>query len=111
MAEIDLPEQLVQAQRAVNRAWAEVEAHRRDVDARRRRDAAAEGARPDEARPWSGPALPPWTDAENARHEELMAAVMAAADARQAALDAAGLGAGYTVVQALHVKAREMAEV
>lgn len=40
MAEVDLPEPLIDAQRAADRAWADVEEHRKAVNARRRADAA-----------------------------------------------------------------------
>jgi hypothetical protein len=106
---LQLPESLIEAQRAVDRAWAEVEDHRKSVNARRRADAAKAGREPDPARPWAGPELDPWTEADDARHEELLAAARAAAEARQEALAAAGLGGGYDVVQALHLAARAAA--
>ncbi|SEO84089.1 hypothetical protein [Actinacidiphila rubida] len=106
MPEIDLPQPLIDAQRTVDRAWAEVEDHRKSVNARRRAAAATEGRQADDARPWTGPALDPWTQADDDEHERRMATARAAAEARQAALTAAGLGSGYTIVQALHLAAR-----
>lgn len=98
----DFPPNLVDLQRHVNTAWAEVEAHRIAVDAQRR-----EEAEPDNDRPkWASPALRLWSDEEDARHAELMAAVVAAAEARSKALAESGLGDGYDVVQDLHAAAR-----
>lgn len=106
MAEIVFPDDLVAAQRRVDAAWAAVEAHRKGVDERRRGEARAAGARPDDARPWAPAPLPPWTEADDTRHAELMAEARAAAEARHAALAASGLGDGYEVVQGLHRAAR-----
>lgn len=106
MAEIEYPGELVAAQRRVDDAWAAVEAHRRQVDERRRGEAVASGAQPDDSRPWAPVPLPPWTETEGARHAELMGEVYAAAEARHAALAESGLGFGYETVQGLHRAAR-----
>lgn len=104
MPEIVLPESLIVLQRAVYAAEVAVEAHRRGVDARRRAEAVPVKDRPK----WMSPELPPWTEAEDAEHARLMAAVLSAAEARRAGLLAAGLGEGYDVVQGLHAQAREV---
>lgn len=106
MTDIDLPEQLVQAQRAVDAAWSAVAAHRAAVTARRRADAAGAGAEPDSRRPWAGVPLPWWTGDERARYDELHAVVVAAAESRRAVIDRSGLGHGADVVAALHAAAR-----
>lgn len=90
----DLPEDVIQLQRTAHAAWAAVEDHRKAVDARRRADAAG------------GP-LRPWTPGEDARHEQLMAAVRQAQQDLHAAVDAEeGLDRGYEIVQGLHKAAR-----
>lgn len=100
MAEVvDLPEQLVDAQRAVDAAWAAVEQCRKSVTARRRAD-----GQPEPGRPWAG--LAPWIPEETAEYDRLHASAIRAAEARRAAIDAAGLGHGYDVVQALHLAAQ-----
>lgn len=99
----DFPPALVDLQRRAQAAWAAVEAHRLAVDARRR-----EEAEPDTDRPkWASPALRLWTEEEDARHAELMAAVLEAEQARHAALAESGLGHGYDVIQDLHAAARQ----
>jgi hypothetical protein len=107
MPDAEFPETLVELQRRSDQAWAEVEAHRRDVDGRRHRDAQAEGAAPDQARPWAGPALRPWTEAEDARHEELMAAARTAGEELHSALAESGLGGGAEVLRGLRKAARQ----
>ncbi|MBY8878631.1 hypothetical protein [Actinacidiphila acidipaludis] len=101
MADPEFPDALVELQRRSDQAWADVEAHRRDVDGRRHRDAQSEGAGPDPARPWAGPALPPWTETEDARYEELMAAARTAGEELHRALADSGLGGGAEVVRGL----------
>jgi len=100
MTDIVLPPDLIALQRAVYTAEAAVEAHRRRVDARRRAEAVVvkDGPRP---------TLPPWSPAEDAEHERLMAELRVAAEARRAGLLASGLGGAYDVVQALHREARQ----
>ncbi|MFI1096676.1 hypothetical protein [Streptomyces sp. NPDC020917] len=107
MPDAEFPDPLIELQKRSDLAWAEVEAHRRDVDGRRHRDAQVEGAEADPARPWAGPDLPPWTEAEDARHEELMAAARTAADELRRALAESGLGGGAEVVRGLRRAARE----
>jgi hypothetical protein len=99
----DFPPALVDLQRRVHAAWDAVEAHRLAVDALR-----LEEAEPDADRPKWSPARRPWTDEESARHEELMAAALDAAQARRRALAESGLGDSYDVVQDLHAAARAM---
>ncbi|MEV6013813.1 hypothetical protein AB0M29_44715 [Streptomyces sp. NPDC051976] len=109
MADIDFPYSLVELQKRSHQAWADVERHRKEVDARRvadadERDAQARavGERVEALATWQRRQLPPGTPAEDERHGELMAAVTAAAEALRAALVEAGLGNGYDVVQELH---------
>jgi hypothetical protein len=102
MPDIEFPPDLVAAQRRADAAWAAVEEHRKAVDAARRAEAVEDRDRPK----WASPELRPWTAEESARHEELMAEVREAAEARSAALSASGLGTGQDVVKALHAAAR-----
>ncbi|SEO08601.1 hypothetical protein SAMN05216267_10172 [Actinacidiphila rubida] len=110
MPEAELPDALVALQKRCDQAWADVEAHRRDVDGRRHRDAQAEGAEADPSRPWAGPALRPWNDAEDARHEELTAAARAAGEELRRALAESGLGGGAEVLRGLRASARKTEE-
>lgn len=102
MPEITLPESLVDLQRAVYLAEAAVEAHRRQVDARRLAEAVPVKDRPK----WMSPELREWLPEEDAEHARLMTVLRDAAEARRAGLLAAGLGEGYDVVQTLHAQAR-----
>jgi hypothetical protein len=102
MPDIEYPSDVIAAQQAVDGAWAAVEAHRREVDAARREETPDERGRPG----WVARPLRPWTEAEDARHAELLAAARKAAEVRRAALAASGLGEGYDVVQGLHAAAR-----
>lgn len=113
MPDIDFPPALVDLQRRAHAAWAEVEAHRKGVDARRVAEADAADAtlraanqRVEEVPKWGRRALPPWTEAEDQEHARLMADVTAAAAALRAGLAGAGLGTGYDTVQGLHAAAR-----
>jgi hypothetical protein len=94
----EYPEHLVDLQRRVHAAWAEVEAHRKDVDAERQADPRAETK--------LGPALREWTTGEDAEHARLLGEATQAAGALRQALADAGLGHGYDVVQGLHKAAR-----
>jgi len=98
----DFPSDLVDLQRRVHAAWDAVEAHRKAVNADRKATATPGAER------HSQPVLRLWTEEEDARHAELMAAVREATDARRAALAGSGLGASYDVVQDLHAAAREV---
>ncbi|MET9222291.1 hypothetical protein ABZX65_26495 [Streptomyces sp. NPDC003300] len=102
MPDIDFPATLVDLQKRSDAAWAAVEAHRKQVDAQRR----AEAAPLKDAPKWMSPALREWTAEERERHAALMAEATAAADALHQALAASGLGASYDVVQGLHRAAR-----
>jgi hypothetical protein len=102
MTDIDFPPALVGLQRRVHEAWAAVEAHRKGVDAERRTDAETSGERIDPSRP----ALRSWTEAEDARHAELMAAARDAGEALRRGLAEAGFDGRYDVVQGLHAAAR-----
>jgi len=105
----DLPEDLIQLQRAAHAAWAALEAYRRQVDAARTADRDAAGLPVwDPDRPWRRTLLRPWTAEEDARYAELQAAAVAAEEARRAAIDASEtLKHDYNTVQGLHAAARE----
>lgn len=113
MADIDFPDELVELQKRSHQAQAAMEAHRREVHARRvaeaderEAQARAAGERIEALATWQRRQLRPWTPAEDARHAELTAAVITAAQALRAALAESGLGRGYDVVQELHKAAR-----
>lgn len=106
MSAPEFPPALVDLQIASTAAWDAVEQHRKQVDAERRAEAAASGARPDETRPWGAIPLRPWTDAEDARHAELLAAARGAAEALRAGILAAGLTPDYATTQGLKDAAR-----
>jgi hypothetical protein len=95
MSEIEYPSELIAAQKAADAAWAAVEAHRKQVDADRRATATPPGERHER------PVMRPWAPEEDARHEELMAAVREAQEAVAAGIAAAGLSPTYDVVQGL----------
>jgi transposase len=102
MLDITYPPDLIAAQTRSHQAWEAVEAHRKEVDQKRR----AEATPVKDAPKWAGPALREWSAEENARHAELMAEATAAAEALHAALAESGLGHGYDTVQGLHKAAR-----
>lgn len=100
MTDVTFPADLVELQRAAHTAWAALEAHRKQVDAARRKEPRVE-------LPGRTMALRPWTPAEDAEHARLRAAVTAAQEAVRAGIAAApGLGGGYDTVQGLHRAAR-----
>lgn len=103
------PAPLVDLQRASTAAWDAVEAHRKSVDEKRRREADASGVKRDELRPWAPVALRPWTDAEDAEHERLLAAAREAAEALRAGVAEAGLKLDHETAQGLKNAARPAA--
>jgi len=96
----DLPDHLIQLQRAAHEAWDAVEAYRKQVDAARRAEA---GPAP-EAK-WQMPQLRPWTDEENGEYDRLRQAAVDAQTALRAAIAESGLGHGIETVQGLHAAA------
>lgn len=96
----EIPEVVVQAQRAVDAAWAAVEAYRREVDADRRATAQPPGER------HGLPVLRPWTDDENARYAVLHAAAVRAAEARAEAMQAEGVASTWDTERAIRAAAR-----
>ncbi len=90
---------LVDLQRRSTAAWDAVEAYRKLVDSQRRAEPRVDTTR--------GPALRPWTPAEDAGYDQLHTAAVQAAEALRAGIDAAGLDGGYDVTQGLHKAARE----
>lgn len=107
MSDPSFPPALVDLQRASTAAWDAVEAHRKQVDAQRRREADESGVRRDELRPWAPVALREWTPAEDAEHERLLGAAKTAAEALRAGINDAGLTPDYATTQGLHKAARE----
>ncbi|WUH94486.1 hypothetical protein OG900_33020 [Streptomyces sp. NBC_00433] len=113
MADTTFPPDLVDLQRRAHEAWAAVEAHRKQVDARRvaEADAADEalraaGQRVSEVPTWGRRTLPPWTEADDQEHARLMGEVTAAAEALRVGVAGAGLDGGYDAAQGLHTAAR-----
>jgi hypothetical protein len=106
MSDPVFPAPLIDLQKRSTAAWDAVEAHRKQVDEARRREADASGARRDELRPWASVPLRDWTDAEDAEHERLLAAARSAAQALRTGIRDAGLDGGYDVTQGLHKAAR-----
>ncbi|NUP46142.1 MAG: hypothetical protein HOW97_02330 [Catenulispora sp.] len=96
----EIPDEVVQAQRVVDAAWAELAAFRKAVDADRRKTAQPPGER------HGLPVLRPWTDAEDARYAELHAAVVAASEARADAMRAAGIESTWDTERAIRAAAR-----
>jgi hypothetical protein len=121
VADIDFPADLIDLQRASHRAWAEVEQHRKTVDAARVADAdaadearRAAGERIPEIPKWGRRTLRPWTEAEDAEHDRLLTAAREAAEALRARLLAFETPAGasrYDVTQQLHKAARAEGDV
>ncbi|SFF11222.1 hypothetical protein SAMN05216251_108205 [Actinacidiphila alni] len=98
----DFPPELIAAQKRSHQAWAAVEEHRTAVDTARR----AEAEPVKDAPKWTSPHLRPWTEDEDARHEELMIEASAAAEALHVAIAAAGVGHAIDTIQGLHKAAR-----
>ncbi|CAG6392793.1 hypothetical protein NMG29_06725 [Streptomyces cocklensis] len=100
MAEI--PTEVAAAQRASDEAWAALQAHREQVNERRQADPRVE-------HPKFGPILRPWTTDEDAEYDRLHAAVLAAAEARAAAMVTAGIVSTYSVEGEMRAAARAAA--
>jgi|SRR5690242_2185444 len=100
MSEIEYPSDLIAAQRAADRAWAAVEAYRREVDADRRTTAQPPGER------HGLPVLRPWTAKEDARFAELHAAAVRASEQRAEAMQAAGVASTWDTERAIRAAAR-----
>ncbi|WUH90307.1 hypothetical protein OG900_09480 [Streptomyces sp. NBC_00433] len=113
----DLPTHLVDLQRRVNAARMDVETHRKEVDKRRVQEAddadkarKAAGEEVPEVPRWAR-RLPEWTAEDDAKHMDLMAAVIEAAAALRAGVIAdPGASPDYKTAQALHGAARVSAE-
>jgi hypothetical protein len=97
MAEIPAP--VAAAQRASDEAWAALQAYRESVNEKRHADPRVE-------HPKFGPILRPWTTNEDAEYDRLHAAVLAAAEARAAAMVAAGIVSTYDTERELRTAAR-----
>jgi len=113
MPDLAFPPGLINLQKRSHAAWAAVQEHRRQVDARRVADADAAdaalrqaGGRVPEIPTWGRRALPPWTAADDQEHERLVGEVTEAALALRAAVAETRLDGGYDVTQGLHAAAR-----
>jgi hypothetical protein len=78
------------------------EAHRKDVDARRREDTPDTPGQPG----WVARPLRPWTEPENAEHRRLTATAPTAQEAVAAGFTEAGLRTDAAVVQGLKQAAK-----
>jgi hypothetical protein len=107
MAATQIPVDLVDLQRRSHAAWDAVETYRKDVDAARRAQAAAEGLQTDPTRRRESPQLRPWTEEEEDKFAGLMSAARDAALALRKGIVEAGLAQTYDVAQGLHRAARE----
>lgn len=103
MAGTQFPDDLIDLQRRAYAAWDAVESHRKSVDTRRR----AQALPPPGNEPWRTPALPPWTQEEDERHAELMAAARQAQEALAEGIARAGLAPTFEVTRDLRKAARE----
>ncbi|MEC3994966.1 hypothetical protein VSR01_16095 [Actinacidiphila sp. DG2A-62] len=98
----DLHDDVVRAQRAVDGAWACVEAYRRRVTERRRRESQPSS----DGHPAS---LRPWTHREDRAYERLHARVVTAASERAAAMRQHGVTSTWESERELRAAAREPA--
>jgi hypothetical protein len=98
----DLPDDVITAQRTMDRAWATLETYRKAVDAARRADAQDTK---------DALALRSWNDQENAEYDRLHAAALAAAEARAIAMTANGIRSGFATEFALREAARAIPAV
>ncbi|MFI0900491.1 hypothetical protein [Streptomyces sp. NPDC020983] len=101
---MDIPAPVVAAQAAADKAWADLEAYRKGVDADRRKTAVPPTER------HRSPELRPWTDEESARFAELHAAVVQAANARRDAMQDAGIPSTWDTERDIRAAARGDAE-
>jgi hypothetical protein len=92
--------QVLEAQRAFDSAWADVEGYRKKVDSDRRATAAI----PDGG---GRPQLRPWSEEENQGFAERFATAKAAGEARAAAMVEAGLASTYEAEAEMRRHARE----
>lgn len=99
MAEIPAP--VAAAQRASDEAWAALQAYRESVDEQRRADPRVDTGR--------GPMVRLWTPEEDAEYDKLHTAVLAAAEARAAAMVQAGIVSTYDTERELRTAARAAA--
>jgi hypothetical protein len=93
--------EVLDAQRAVDAAWARVEAYRMEVDTARKA-----GAQPPAER-GERPGLRPWTPDEDAEFARLHSAAVAAGQERRRIINAAGLASGFELEYEMRKHARE----
>lgn len=97
---MDIPPQVIAAQRAADEAWQAVEDYRKAVDADRRSTAEPPTER------YRSPVLRPWTVEESARYRELHAAAVAASEARAAAMLDEGIVSTFDTEKDIRAAAR-----
>lgn len=97
---MDIPSDVVAAQRAVNEAWQAVEDYRKQVDADRRATAQPAAER------HGLPTLRPWTADEETEFERLRQVVIRAAEKRADAMQAAGIASTFESEEAVRAAAR-----
>lgn len=98
----DLNQEAVAAQRAADEAWACIEAYRKRVDARRRRDSQSSS----DGRPAP---LRPWTEREDKAYARLHARVVSAAAERASAMHKHNIASTWDTERELRAAAREPA--
>lgn len=96
---MDIPEPVVAAQAAADKAWADVEAYRKQVDAQRAKDAKEETPRGEMV-------TQPWTDDENRKFIEKWKAAVAAARARREVMAAEGVPSTWDTERAIRAAVR-----
>lgn len=102
MAEIEIAESIIAAQRVADQAWNALESYRKQVDDRRR----AESPDNPNRLPWQGRTLLPWTEEEQAEFDRLQQAAVAASQARRDAMTEAGQPSTFDVEVAARAGAR-----
>lgn len=100
---MDIPAPVVAAQAAADKAWADVEAYRKTVDAQRATDPKVE-LKPGVM------VTRPWTDEENATFADLQRAAVEAATIRRQAMTDAGIASTWDTERATRAAARGDAE-
>jgi len=100
----DLHPEVIEAQRALETAWAKREAHRKAVNADRAKTEQA----PEMA--WQSPIRRDWTDKESTTYDELHAAVLATAQARAEIMARHQVVSSWDSERALRAAVREPAE-
>lgn len=101
---MDIPAPVVAAQAAADKAWADLEAYRKAVDADRRTTAQPATER------HRSPVMRPWTKEEQAEHARLHAAAVQAAADRRAVMAEAGVASTWDTERAIRAAVRAGSE-